>query len=154
STDSNGNKLAPGTYQVVETQPNGYLLGAASVGTVNGASVGTVVSATQIGSIVLTSGQSGVNYNFGNIKPVTLSGTVYADSQCNGPLNTVQPGVAVVTLSLSGTNDKGTAITATTTTNANGVYGFSTDTSGNKLRPGTYTITETQPSGYLLGAAT
>ena len=63
-----------------------------------------------------------------------------------------EPGIAGVTLTLSGTNGLGQSITATTTTAANGTYSFSTDSNGNSLRPGTYQIAETQPSGYLPGA--
>jgi hypothetical protein len=153
STDSNGNALRPGTYQIVETQPSGYLLGSAAVGTVNGTADGTLVSATKITSIALTSGQSGINYLFGDVKAVTISGTVYQDSNGNNAFDAGEPSIAGVTVTLSGTNNLGQAITATATTAANGTYSFSTDSSGNALRPGTYTVTETQPSGYLLGAA-
>ena len=54
---------------------------------------------------------------------------------------------------MSGTNGLGQTITATTTTASDGTYSFSTDSNGNALRPGTYTITETQPTGYLAGTA-
>jgi 5-hydroxyisourate hydrolase-like protein (transthyretin family) len=153
STDSNGNQLRPGSYTITETQPSGYLLGAAAAGTVNGAADGTVSSQTKISSIALTSGQSGINYNFGDFQPVTVSGLVYQDTNGNNALDSGEPGIAGVTVTLSGTNGLNQAITATTTTAANGTYSFSTDSNGNVLRPGTYTVTETQPSGYLLGAA-
>ncbi len=152
TTTSNGSSLLPGTYQITETQPNGYLAGATTVGTVNAASDGTVVSTGMIGSIALTSGQSGINYNFGNVKPVTISGTVYVDANGTGVYSSSDPGIAAVTLTLSGTNGLGQSITATAITAANGTYSFSTDGSGNALRPGAYQITETQPSGYLAGA--
>jgi hypothetical protein len=151
STDSSGNVLRPGTYQIVETQPSGYLAEATTVGTVNGTAVGTVVSTTTISSIGLTSGQAGINYNFGAVKPVTISGTVYVDTNGNGAFDTGEPGISGVTITLSGTNDKGQSITNTTTTAANGTYSFSTDSSGSVLRPGTYQVVETQPSGYLAG---
>ncbi len=154
TTDSSGNALRPGTYTITETLPSAYLANAANVGIVNGASDGAVVSATKIGSVVLAESQSGVSYNFGDIKPVTVAGTVYEDTNDNGTLNSGEPGIAGVTVTLSGTSDQGTSITATTTTNASGVYSFTTDSSGNVLRPGTYTVTETQPGGYLTGAAT
>ncbi len=154
TTDSNGHSLLPGTYQVVETAPSGYLLGAATVGTVNGTSDGAVVSATKIGSVALTSGQSGISYNFGNLKPVAVGGTVYEDTNDSGALVSGDPLLAGVTVTLSGTNDVGTSITATATTNASGLYSFTTDSSANALRPGTYAITETLPSGYLTRAAT
>jgi hypothetical protein len=153
TTDSSGNSLRPGTYQVVETQPSGYLLGSAAVGTVNGIADGTVASATKITIIALTSGQNGINYNFGDVQPVTVSGLVYQDINGTGVYSASDPGIAAVTLTLGGTNGLGQSITATTTTSANGAYTFSTDSSGNALRPGTYQVVETQPSGYLLGSA-
>ena len=48
----------------------------------------------------------------------------------------------------------GNVSTFTTTTNSSGAYSFTTDSNGNQLRPGTYTITETLPGGYLTDAAT
>jgi hypothetical protein len=153
TTDTSGNQLRPGTYTVTETPPSGYAQGAASVGTVNGVTDGTVVSASQIASIAMTSGQSGINYNFGNFKPVTVSGTVYQDNNANGLLDAGEPGLAGVTLTLTGTNSLGLAVTATATTAANGTYSFATDSSGNALRPGTYAVTETQPSGFIVAAA-
>src|SRR5205085_1931675 len=92
-------------------------------------------------------------YNFGLVKPVTIAGTVYQDTNGNGAFNAGEPGIAGVTLTLSGTNGLGQAITATATTAADGTYSFSTDSNSNTLRPGTYQVVETQPSGYLLGAA-
>src|SRR5439155_1028698 len=132
-------------------QPSGFLQGTNAVGTVNGTADGTLVPTDKIGSIAVTSGQAGINYNFGDVKAVTLSGTVYEDSNGNGAFNSGEPGISGVTLTLSGTNNLGQAITATATTAANGTYSFSTDSSGNALRPGTYQIAETQPSGYLQG---
>jgi hypothetical protein len=154
STDSSGNVLRPGTYAITETQPASYLLGAASVGTVNGSANGTVMSATKIGSIVLADNQTGINYNFGNLKPVAISGTVYEDTNNNGALDSGDVGIAGVTMTLSGTNDLGASISATVTTASNGTYSFSTDSSGNALRPGTYQVVETPPANYLTGTAT
>src|SRR5207302_1244871 len=83
STDSGGNVIRPGTYQIVETQPTGYLLGSAAVGTVNGTADGVVSSATKISAIALTSGQDGINYLFGDVKAVGISGIVYQDANGN-----------------------------------------------------------------------
>jgi hypothetical protein len=154
ATDSSGNKLRPGTYQVVQTPPAGYLTGAATAGTVNGTSNGSADSPTQISSIVLAESQSGINYNFGDLKPVTIAGTVYEDTNNNGKLDSGEPGIAGVSVTLTGTNDQGLVVTATATTAANGSYSFSTDSSGNVLRPGTYQVVETPPAGYKSGAAT
>ncbi len=152
STDSGGNQLRPGTYIITETAPSGYLPGAAAVGTVNGTADGSAASPSQINSIAVTSGQSGVNYNFGDFKPVSLAGTVYQDSNGNGVFDAGDSGIAGVTLTLTGTNGLGQAVTATVVSGAGGAYGFSADGSANPLRPGTYVVTETAPSGYVFGS--
>jgi hypothetical protein len=144
TTDTSGNLLAPGTYQVTLTQPSGYLAGAANVGTVNGASNGTAASRTQIGSIVMPEGQSGINYNFGQVVTVSVSGYVYVDSnrdtiKDNGETGDSQPDL----IQLTGTDMFGNAVNLTTTTDATGFYSFTA------LVPGTYTITfVSAPASY------
>src|SRR5262249_12579012 len=132
-----------------ETHPSGYLVGTTSVGTVNGTLDGTVVTTGTIGSIVMAESQTGINYNFGEVKPVTVAGTVYEDSDDNGTLDSGETGIAGVTLTLTGTNGLGQSIPVTTPTASDGSYSFATDGSGASLRPGTYQIAETQPSGFL-----
>jgi sarcosine oxidase gamma subunit len=129
--------LAPGSYTVTETPPAGYLTEAANVGSLGGTGGTAVVS-----SITVISGQAGVNYNFGQVLPASLSGEVYIDANSNDVLDAGDSGLASVTVTLSGTNNLGQAVSATTTTAANGTYSFT------GLRPGNYTITETQPAGY------
>src|SRR5258706_529843 len=80
TTDSGSNALRPGTYQVAETQPSGFLQGSNAVGTVNGRADGTLIATDKIGSIAVTSGQAGINYNFGDVQAVTVSGLVYQDT--------------------------------------------------------------------------
>ncbi len=148
-TDSSGAPLWGGTYQVAETQPSGYLQGKNTVGTVNGTADGALVPTDKIGSIVIAAGQNGINYNFGEVKPVTIGGTVYEDVNSNFTLDTGEPGIANVTLTLTGTSNTGQSVTVTTTTGVNGTYSFSTDGSGNPLPPGTYQVSETTPSGFV-----
>ena len=72
-------------------------------------------------------------------------------SECyldGGQVRLQERGLAGVTVTLTGTNILGQAVTQTTTTNACGAYQFA------NLLPGTYTLTETQPSGYLDGKDT
>ena len=93
----------------------------------------------EIDNISLPQATAATGYNFGELRPASLAGTVYNDSQGDGTLEPGEPGIAGVTLTLTGTDDLGAPVNRTTTTDANGTYQFLS------LRPGTYTITETQP---------
>src|SRR5205807_1011143 len=75
-------------------------------------------------------------------------GHVYVDSNNNGIREAGEPAIANAIVTLTGINDLGVAIQLTQQTAVDGAYFFS------NLRPGTYTITETQPSGYLDGKDT
>jgi len=96
---------------------------------------------------VLNAGVAGANNNFGELAPASLAGFVYADTNNDGVKQGTESGISGVTVTLTGTNDLG-AVTLTTTTGAGGAYAFT------NLRPGTYTISETQPTGYLDGKDT
>jgi fimbrial isopeptide formation D2 family protein/uncharacterized repeat protein (TIGR01451 family) len=134
--------LRPGTYTVIETQPTGYLDGRDTAGAPGG---GTTTVNDRIANITLTPGMASLNNNFGELRLASLSGRVYYDVNNNGADNS-EPGIGGVTITLTGTDDLGNPVTLTTTTDASGVYTFT------NLRPGTYTVIETQPSGYFDGA--
>ena len=57
-------------------------------------------------------------------------------------------GIANVTVTLTGTDDLGQSVILVTMTAANGSYSFT------NLRPGSYTITETQPTAFITGKDT
>ncbi|MGA2477079.1 MAG: SdrD B-like domain-containing protein, partial [Terriglobia bacterium] len=133
--------LAPGLYTLTETPPAGYVTEGANVGTLGGTSGNAVVS-----GITLTSGQSGSGYNFAEYQTSSLSGIKYIDSNGNDADNS-EPGLAGVTITLSGTNGMGNSVLQTTTTAANGSYSFT------GLAPGVYTLTETPPAGYVTEGA-
>lgn len=145
--------LRPGTYVLVETQPATWLEGQAAVGTgVTGAS-GTADNALasptfgdRISGIQLQAGNAGVEYNFGELRPATLAGLVWYDIDNSGAQNGTEPGISTVTVTLSGSDYRGNAVAAqVATTNATGAYSFT------NLRPGTYTVVETQPADYSDG---
>ncbi|HYT93187.1 MAG TPA: SdrD B-like domain-containing protein [Gemmataceae bacterium] len=137
--------LRPGTYTITETQPGGFLDGKDTQGTPGN---GTAAN-DQFANITVGDGVNGVNNNFGELGPASLSGFVYRDDNNNGVFEPGLGEVAIsgVTLTLTGTDDLGNANT-TTTTLGTGAYSFA------NLRPGTYTLTETQPSGFLDGKDT
>lgn len=78
------------------------------------------------------------------IKPASIAGTVYADNNDNNVFNGGE-GIAGVTLSLTGTDIYGNAVSATAITNASGAFIFDvlppSDAAG-------YTIVETQPANF------
>ncbi len=146
TTDGTGlytfGNLRPGTYTITETQPSGYLDGKDTVGTPGGTTGNDVFS-----NIVLGAGVNGTENNFGEVKAASLSGYVYYDANNDGSRAGEAP-IVGATVKLTGTDDLGAPVSLTTTTDGTGLYTF-----GN-LRPGTYTIAETQPAGYLDGKDT
>jgi protocatechuate 3,4-dioxygenase beta subunit len=135
--------LLPGTYSVVETQPVGYTDGKDSVGTAGG-----TVGSDESTDIVLAIGQVGSGYNFGEIKPASLTGNVYIDADDDGAMDSDEAPLAGVSVTLTGTDDLGNDVNVTVLTDATGAYQFT------GLRPGTYQVTETQPSAYTDGKDT
>jgi uncharacterized repeat protein (TIGR01451 family) len=142
-------------YKIAETQPAAYLDGKETPPTSSNFT-GTIGSGSNVGSnsandvysgIVVghESDLTGVNYNFGELPPATVSGTVYIDDNDDGVQEAGDTGISGVQVELHGTDDRGDTVTLNTTTNSSGNYSFAT------LRPGTYFITVTQPTGYLDG---
>lgn len=78
----------------------------------------------------------------------SLSGYVYLDCNDDGIRQPGEPPIAGVVVTLTGTDEAGKAVSIQTQTDANGLYVF-----GN-LSPGVYTITQTQPKGFLDGRDT
>ena len=73
--------LMPGQYKVTEDQPAGYLDGLDVAGTAGGTAHNP---GDLIDGIQLVSGQSGLNYDFGELLPASVSGYVYVDANNNG----------------------------------------------------------------------
>jgi hypothetical protein len=148
TTDGNGyyefTGLRPGSYTVTETtQPADKLDGKDTAGNPGGGTASNEV----ISNIVLTPGLVSNDNNFGEILPAKLSGYVYEDAGDDGLRNN-ETAISGVTVTLSGTDDLDQAVSGTALTNAAGYYEFV------NLRPGTYTVTETQPSAYVDGKDT
>jgi hypothetical protein len=147
-TDANGiysfGDLQPGTYTLVESQPAGYLDGKESIGTVNGTPRGTIPpnSNDRITQITLAGTDQGINYNFAEVEPSSLSGTVYVDANCNRELDIFDGALPGVDIKLYDGHGK---LVATTKTDDDGFYIFT------NLRPGTYTIVEESTTGLWDG---
>ena len=78
-------------------------------------------------------------------QPASLSGFVYVDCDYDGVVDDGEPGLGGVMITLTGLDDLGNLITRSLMTNPNGFYSFS------DLRPGTYSLRETQPPSYADG---
>ncbi len=106
--------------------------------------VNSTVAASQLRDVVINNSAAiSINNNFGEILPASITGVVYTEK---GVLNSNYtwggdwpfPGVS---LTLTGTDDLGQAVSQTATTLSDGSYVFS------NLRPGTvYQVVKTNPS--------
>lgn len=135
--------LRPGTYNVTETPPAGFLPGKATPGTGTAGAGSAASDGNSIAGVTLTVGQSGAAFNFGELPPTGLGGFVYVDANRNGSRDGGETaGIAGVTVTLTGTDDLGAAVNLTTTTDASGAYQF------DNLRPGNYSVHETQPAAW------
>src|SRR5262249_39108605 len=132
--------LRPGSYVLTDGQPAGFLDGKNTIG-----SQGGTASSTQLSNINLTFGVNGVNNNFGELAPGSVSGFVYDDKQHAAVRRAGDPGIANVAIARAGIADLGNQVNLHPTTAGDGSYSFTS------LRPGSYTITETQPAGFLQG---
>ena len=88
TTDSNGNALLAGTYQISETEPVGYYKGSDTVGSVSGSTDGVENTVDVMSSITLAAGQSGTGYNFGEVDPFSVGSVPYPYSSSN-PLTNI-----------------------------------------------------------------
>jgi uncharacterized repeat protein (TIGR01451 family) len=144
STDANGHYaftgLLPGNYTINEAQPAGYTQGTDSVG-----SAGGNLSGDQVSNIGLPDATQAGGYNFGELKPSSLSGYVFVDPNNNCDKDPGEQGIPGVTVTLTGTDDANNSVTRTTQTNPLGQFQFS------NLAPGNYTVAETQPTAYQDG---
>ncbi len=153
-TDAQGNycfkNLYPGEYCVKEIQPASFTDGKDALGVINPPATGSsrvgVMTNDKFCGIHLQAGDKGTQYNFGEIKPGSISGMVHADANGDCIFNAGQGDKPLAGVELILLDQTGIEI-ARTTTDANGKYAF------NNLRPGTYSVREVQPTGYLNGSA-
>ncbi len=140
TTDANGDycfeDLLAGDYMIAETQPGDYLDGKEAVGSLGG------VSKPDAFNVTIEGGDEGVNYDFGELLPGSISGMVHTDNNgnCIFEASQSESPLANVTLQLLDSNGR---VLETTVTDTNGAYRF------NNLAPGTYSVREVQPEDFF-----
>ena len=145
--------LKPGTYQVRETQPNGYFSVGAIPGLLDGRDpVGQTVSDNKdlLTEILIPLGdQQATQLDFAEAQPANIRGYVYEDLNDNGRRESGENGIGGVELQLVVIDAIASVTPQTVRTNSDGSYSF------NNLPPGHYKIVETsQPVAYFDGQDT
>jgi uncharacterized repeat protein (TIGR01451 family) len=140
--------LAPGTYRIAEVQPAGFLDKDETVGGFGATTVGSLDGNDAIGQITVVAGRNLTGYNFGELLPSSIRGFVYMDGNNNGLKEGGEAKIFNALVTLAGTDDRGAAVTIPGRTDLTGHYSF------DNLRPGTYSVTETQPRSALDGKET
>jgi hypothetical protein len=136
--------LLPGEYDIVEFQPAGFLDNADNIGSLGGANPIN----DRFDGIPLGQAANGIDYDFGELLPASISGFVYVDKNNNGRKDRGERGISGARVRLTGTDDLGVPIQIDVRTNSQGAYSFQ------GLRPGTYTVREFQPTGFRDGKDT
>ncbi len=96
----------------------------------------------------LANGEADLSWDAGLFQRSCLSGFVYVDLNDDGVKDAGEPPIPDVTITLTGTDLFGNAVSRAITTGADGSYQFCS------LVPGVYKVTETQPPNYKDGKDT
>ncbi|WP_145418058.1 SdrD B-like domain-containing protein [Planctomycetes bacterium K23_9] len=137
--------IVPGQYSIIETHPAGYYDGMDTPGTISGQRVGqSGTDGDSLRQIDIRQGQTGIEYNFGELLGATLSGQVHVDLDDDCELDPDEEVLSDVVIRLI---DAAGIEVAQTTTDASGRYTFE------NIAPGEYTVIEEQPQGYFDGGA-
>jgi len=143
-TDSNGlysfTGLVPGQYSVAFAGPSGYALTGSDKGSDDAADSDADAATGRTGLYTLTAGMNEASVDAGFYKPAEIGDLVWEDTNKNGIQDTGEAGLGGVTVRLL---SEGGTVVATTTTAANGAYGFS------GVAPGKYVVEFVAPSGYV-----
>ncbi|MBQ3453575.1 MAG: hypothetical protein IJG25_01785, partial [Thermoguttaceae bacterium] len=134
------------TYAVREVQPEDYIDGKDTPGTINGVVVGEVTGNDYITKIQLGWNQHGIDYNFGELKLGSIEGNVFEDRNDNGWMDSGEPGIAQVKIELLKWNGTQYEVIDSQLTDHTGHYRFD-----NLAINGEYAVRETQPTEYVDG---
>ncbi|WP_338845578.1 SdrD B-like domain-containing protein [Massilia sp. W12] len=148
STDANGNylfaNLKPGTYSVQfdkNSLPAGYAITARDAGGNDAADSDANPTDGKTAQVTLASGESNLSLDMGlQALNAHIGDRVWFDANGNGLQDQGEAGIAGVTVQLKNTAG---AVVASTTTDANGMYGFD-------VAAGKYYVSVKAPSGYYV----
>ncbi len=130
--------IVPGTYTIVQEQPNGVSEGGAVPGNLGG----NAETPSRVTSITLASGEVAFDYDFCERPLSEIVGSVFGDDDGDCFLDPGETGIEGVTVQLY--DDSGSLV-GSTTTDPSGAYRFA------DLSAGEYTVREIQPSGWFHG---
>ena len=144
-------QLAQPVHNGVETLNGATNAGTISTGGTVGQATGKKDVPSAISNITLVAGGRSPDNNFGEILPVSVSGTVYLDVNNDGAMaGAAEVGLDNVLIELTGVDDTGAPVTTTVVVPVNTAGGGKFSFEG--LRPGTYVLTEpNQPAGTANG---
>ena len=134
--------LPPGDYRVEFVPPAGYTLTGQDRGGDDAADSDADPATGRTTAITLVSGENDPDWDAGMYRPASLGNFVWDDTNGDGVQDAGEPGVANVTVTLTGTDNLGTPVNETRTTAGDGSYLF------DNLVPGDYQVTFTLPGGY------
>jgi len=142
TTDSSGyyefTNVVPGTYNITVNEPNEFYCSYI----VDDKDDILAPEGCQYINEVFMSGDK-ATYDFGDLSKAEIDGYKYEDVNGNGQYDNGDFGLPGVTVNLSGTDGLGNDVEESTTTDSNGYFIF------DELWPGTYTVTEEVPDGYV-----
>ncbi|MEM1067592.1 MAG: SdrD B-like domain-containing protein [Planctomycetota bacterium] len=144
--------LLPGTYRLVQEQPDGLISVAAVPGTVSSTlsqtDTGIVSSTNEITDIEIPLGDSHASdYDFAETQPASLSGRVFVDANANGQRDNDEAGIPGVQMELIPIDTIASQSRLVVTTDSEGRYVFS------DLVPGRYRVIQSeQPGEYVDGS--
>jgi hypothetical protein len=134
-----------GEYTITADQPAGYLDGKETAGSLGG-TVDNTQDSQSIDGITIENGDAdATGYNFAEIQPSDAMGLVWEDFNNDGEVNFGEKSIEDAIVHLTGTDDRGNAVSRWIESDVDGVYMFI------DLRPGEYLLSEEQPAGYSDG---
>ena len=132
--------LVPGDYYVDFTLPSGYMFSPQDQGGDDTVDSDADVATGETITTTLTSGEDDPTWDAGLIPLASIGDFVWEDLNADGIQDAGEAGIGGVTVDLY---DGGGNFVATTTTAADGSYGFT------NLVPGDYYVDFTAPAGYV-----